>query len=88
MHPALAGTSDIDNFTALSFSLVPPVSQKLIEKIETGNFIGLSELLSDHMRVLDNEDSLRPTKTKQRNVTNILEWVCCFALHTSILSRK
>jgi len=56
--PTLAGTSDI-NFTALSFSLVPPVPQKLIEKIEAGNFIDMSELLGDHMGVFDNDDTSR-----------------------------
>ena len=85
IHPALAGTRQ---FLALSFSLVPPVSQKLIEKIEAGNFIDMSELLSDHMGVLNNEDSPRPTKTKRHNVTNILEWARCFAIYISILNWK
>ena len=49
IHPALPGTSDMDSFTALSFSLVPPVPQKLIEKIEAGNFVDMSELFSDHI---------------------------------------
>ena len=48
----------------LSFSLVPPVPQKLIETIEARNVVDMSELLSDHMGVPNNEDSLRPTKTK------------------------
>ena len=48
----------------------------------------MSELLSDHMGVLNNEDQPKSTKPKRHNVTNILKWACCFALYTSILSRK
>jgi len=58
-----------------SFSLVPPVPQKLIEKIEAGNFIDMPELLSDHMAVFDNGEATSSTKKKRRNVTNILHAV-------------
>ena len=83
-----AVTSGLDNFTAMSFSLVPPVPTKLIEKIESGKFVDMSELLSDYLGVLENEDQQKSSKPKHRNVTNILEWARCFALYTSILSRK
>ena len=72
----------------MSFSLVPPVPTKLIEKIESGKFVDMSELLSDHLGVLENEDQQKSSKPKRHNVTNILEWARCFALYTSILSRK
>ena len=81
-------SSGLDNFTAMSFSLVPPVPTKLIEKIDVGKFVDMSELLSDHLGVLENEDHEKSSKPKQRNVTNILEWARCFALYTSTLSRK
>jgi len=81
----LVGASDII-FTTLSFSLVPPVPQKLNEKIKAGNFIDMSKLLSDHMAVIDNDEATSSTKKKHHNVTNILPR--CFALYTSILSWK
>ena len=47
-----------DSFTALSSSLVPPVPTKLIEKIEAGKFVDMSELLCDHLGFL----KMRSTK--------------------------
>ena len=77
-----------DSFTALSSSLVSPVPTKLIEKIKAGKFVDMSELLCDHMGALENEDHQKSVKPKRCNVTNVLEWARCFALYTSILSRK
>ena len=57
-----AVTSGLDNFTAMNFSLVPPVPTKLIEKIESGIFVDMSELLSDHLGVLENEDQQKSSK--------------------------
>ena len=72
--PTISSATSSEDFTALNFSLVPPVPTQLINKIESGNFIDMSELLSDHMGVLDNEDHPKSTKPKRRNVTNIVEW--------------
>jgi len=88
IRPGLTTANDIENFTALSFSLVPPVPQKLIERIQAGHFIDMSKLLSDHMGVLNSEENPRSSKPKWRNVTNVLEWAHCFALYKSILSWK
>ena len=79
----------LDNFTAKSFSLVPPPSWKLNDKIEAENFMKTSEILSDDIAsvgILENADYPKPTKAKLHNVINILERVCCFALYISILS--
>ena len=40
------------------------------------------------MGVLSSEETPRSSKPKRRNVINVLEWARCFALYTSILSRK
>ena len=47
--PAISYVVDIDDFTALSSSLVPPVPTRLIDEIEAGNFVDVSEFCSDHM---------------------------------------
>ena len=48
----------------------------------------MSEPLSNHMGILDNDDTSNLTKKKRQNVTDILKWACCFGLYTSNLSQK
>ena len=68
-------------FTALSFSLVLQVLTQLINKIEAGNFVDMSKLLSDYMGVLDYDDHPKSTKPKCRNFTNI---VCAIYLYPEL----
>ena len=86
--PVVSTSLGSNEFTALNFSLVPPVPTQLVDKIEAGNFVDMAELLSDHMRVLENEDHPKSAKSRRHNVTSILEWARCFALYISIISRK
>ena len=86
MNLVVRSDAGLDNFTAKSFSLVPPLSSKLIDKIEAENFMEMSEMLSDDTGILENEDYPKPTKAKLHNVINILERVCCFALYISTQS--
>ena len=83
VNPVVRSDAGIGNFNAKSFSLVPPPSSKLIDKSGAENFMEMSEMLSDDMGILENEDYLKPTKAK---LHNILERVCCFTLYISIQS--
>ena len=67
-----------------------PVSQKLISKVESGAFVDMAELLPDRLgntivNLSDEQGSARP---KKRSVTSILEWIQCFSIYTSIISKK
>ena len=53
--PVVSSTFGSNDFTALNFSLVPPVPTQLVDQTEGGNFVDMSELLSDHMGVLENK---------------------------------
>ena len=86
MNRVISSDAGLDNFTAKSFSLVPLPSSKLIAKIKAENFMEMSEMLGNTIRILENEDYPKPTKAKLHSVTNILERVCCFVLYSSIQS--
>ena len=65
--PVIRSEAGLDNFTAKSFSLVPPPSWKLNDKIEAENFMKMSEILSDDITsvgILENADYPKPTKAK------------------------
>ena len=73
---------------------LPPVPQRLVARIQAGEFIDMAELLPDRLGVsagpsLDGDKEERQgQKPKQRQVTNILEWVQCFGIYMSVLTKK
>ena len=60
---------------------LPPVPARLVEKIQSGQFVELAELLPDHIGSLSGnptlEDESKTSNVKQSKcqVTTILEWV-------------
>ena len=64
-----------------------PLHAKIISRIEGGEFIEMSDLLSDHLGTLRNEDQKFPC-AKRRTVTNILEWIKCFCIYMGVVSRN
>ena len=69
----------------------PPVPEKLVSRIEAGEFIEMAELLLDHMGTTGmrtSDDQSRVLRSRRKVVTNILEWVECFAIYIAVISRK
>ena len=73
---------------------LPPVPRKLVNRIQVGEFIDMAELLPDRMGISSTplfsgeKDDKQPTKTKRRQVTNILEWVQCYSIYVAVLTGK
>ena len=65
--------------------------KKLANKIESGEFVDMAELLPDRLgctRSLALEDKGGVPKSKRRAVTNILEWIQCFSVYIAIIALK
>ena len=65
----------------------------MVEKIQSGEFIDLAELLPDRIGSLSGNPTLEDedrvgSKKKKRQVTTILEWVRCFSLYMAIIALK
>ena len=73
---------------------LPPVPQKLVNRIQAGEFVDMAELLPDRMGVTsaplfaEKKDDKQPAKTKRRQVTNILEWVQCYSIYIAVLTAR
>ena len=68
---------------------VPPVSSKLVKRIEEGKIIEMTEVLYKRLAVYTLNDShTRASKPKIKHVTNIIDWVQAFGLHVAIISQK
>ena len=64
---------------------LPPVPGKLVNRIQSGHFIDLAELLPDRLGVItayEEEEKAKQYSRRHKTVTNILEWVQCWNLHS------
>ena len=95
MHNQNPVSKDRDNTGAQHFigPRLPPIPARLVEKIQSGQFVELAELLPDHIGslsdnlALDNE-SKTSSKQSKRQVSTILEWVRCFSLYMAVIALK
>ena len=70
---------------------IPPVPEKMISRIEAGEYIEMAELLPDRLGsagMTSGEDQTRVSRSRRKAVTNIFEWVECFAIYVAVLSRS
>ena len=69
---------------------LPPISGKLIKRIEQGSFIEMTELLPESLGhlVTDDDQSAVSKPPKRRIVLGIVEWLQCFGTYIAIISRK
>lgn len=65
-------------------SAIPPVPLLLVERIESGAFIELADLIPTHLGF---ENTTR-SKSKHRSVANISEWLQAFAVYVSVIARR
>ena len=70
------------NINSGFINLTSPPS--LVQKIESGAFIELGDLLSNHLGFEETVGS----KSKQHPITNISEWLQAFAVYVSVIARK
>ena len=70
---------------------LPPVSARMVTRIEAGEFIDMAELSLDKLGLTKrtlNDDQAEPSKPRHRTVTNILEWTQCFTPYMAVICRK
>ena len=67
---------------------LPPVPSKLLQKIESMQFIEIAELLLEKLAFSEFEEDADKGKGKKRLVTSILNWAQCFSPYAAIISRK
>ena len=66
---------------------LPPVPAKLVSKIESGAFIEMADLLPEQLGTYGYDEESK-TRTKKPSVTNILEWLQCFAVYVAVRGQK
>ena len=71
--------------TAISLgTVIPPVPPGFVDKIESGAFIEMGDLIPNCPGL---EDTAR-SKLKCRSITNVCEWLQAFEVYVSIIARK
>ena len=69
---------------------LPPVPAKLANRIQDGQFVEMAELLLEWLRGTNphNEDQLKSSKSKYKEISSIVDWIQCFSLYIAIISRS
>ena len=68
---------------------LPPISGKLVKRVEQGSFIEMAELLPESLGHLTIDDDQPATpKPRRRAISDIVEWLQCFGTYIAIVSRK
>ena len=74
-----------DTPLAIFAAALPPVPSKLVQKIKSGQFIEIAELLPETLAFSEFDEEADKGKGKKRVVKPILDWVQCFSLYTAII---
>ena len=69
---------------------LPPIPAKLVDRIQSGLFVEISDLLPQKLISAEYSvgDHITSQKQKQYEVTTIIEWVQCFGIYIAVLSKK
>ena len=68
---------------------LPPIPSRLMKRVEDGLFVEMAELLPSHLDSADlniNEGQVASCK-RLPTVTDIIDWIQCFAVYMAIISR-
>ena len=64
---------------------LPPVPQKLVNKIQAGEFVEMVNISKEQDGSSDEKKGL---KQRRRQVMSILEWVQCFSIYIVVIGEK
>jgi hypothetical protein len=68
----------------------PPITEKLVRKIQSEEYVDLAELLPDNMELMrraNDQPSAQGQRQRQlRRVSNLNTWIQCFATYSAILA--
>ena len=69
---------------------LPPIPAKLVDRIQAGLFVEMSDLLPQKLISAEHSvgDHTTSQKQKQYEVTTIIEWVQCFGIFIAVVSQK
>ena len=70
---------------------LPPVLDKIVSRIEAGEYIDMTELPPDRLGTTKspvNNDSLKAGRQRRRALSGILEWVQCFITYMAVYCQK
>ena len=92
VEPPKDPQSKAEKATALFIGAgLPLVPQKLVQRIQAGEFIDMAELLPDRLGVNAGPpvEGDKDDKTPRRcQVTNILEWIQCYSIYMAVRLQK
>jgi len=68
---------------------LPPIPNKLVQRVEEGLFVEMAELLPSYLDSADFDTSGQQTRSLKRLPVpcDITEWVQCFGMYIAIISR-
>ena len=93
-NPTREGGSEEENMSGpfILGECLPPVPQKLVAKIQKGNYVEMAELLHDNMELQRRQSSdsgcQNQNKTNRREVPDLLSWITCFGTYASVVCDK
>ena len=68
---------------------LPPVPQKLVERIQAGEYVDMVELLPDCLGTHGGSTAKEEKGSKRRRqITSIAEWVQCFGVFMAVVASK
>ena len=82
--PPAPQTSRITIFYKPTGAAIPPIPPNLVEKIESGAFVEMRDLLPSCLGI----DNAAKSTQKHGHITNIMEWLQSFAVYVSVIARK
>jgi len=78
----------ITTSSASSFGAgLPPVLNRLVKRIQDGEFVDMSELTIDCLSMSSPEETCKPSHSKRRPVGSIIEWTQCFNNYIATLGQ-
>ena len=68
----------------------PPIPFRLVKRVEDGLFVEMSELLPSYLDSADlnSNDQCVSSRRRPPAVSNIVDWIQCFAVYIAIISRQ